>query len=215
MSDISAPIWYQGNHQLDHLTLQIVRAADKLLALPTFGGEREPMTIMQGSFRPKSTYSALTHAGTGVIDVTPFNWKNRVIVFDLLGAVAFHRVKAQGFDPHIHVVVDGLGTVHPSAQAQIAECKNGGDGLLGSQPDPDKALRSGLWPLAVYNGRRGVLTASVNTGLYDGPESSRKRMCSVQAGTKVTALMEVRNAAGNKWFVTDCGGWGYAGKWAA
>lgn len=208
-------IWYQGK-ELDQLTLQIIRTADKLLALPMYGGEREPMTLMQGSFRPYSTYSGPTHRGGGTVDISAFNWTNRVTVLDLLGAVAFHRTPAQGFDPHIHFVVDGLGTVDPYAQGQITNgAKVGHNGLKGNGTDPDKALRSGLWPLAVYAGRTGVLTATENTTLRAGPSSKSKARCSVQAGTQVTALMEVRNGAGNKWFVTDCGGWGYSPKWEA
>lgn len=207
-------IWY-GSHQVDQLTLQIIRTADRLLSLPKYGDEHEPMTVMQGSFRPYTTYSGPTHRGGGVVDITAWNWQNRVQVLDLLGAVAFHRTKAQGFAPHIHFVVNGLGTVDPYAQGQITSAKNGHNGLNGNGVDPDKNLRSGLWPLAVYAGRTGVLTATANTTLRDGPSSKRKALCSVSAGTQVTALMEVRNGAGNKWFVTDCGAFGYSAKWAA
>jgi hypothetical protein len=206
-------IWVQGK-ELDQLTWQILSTADKLLALPKFGGEREPATIMQGSFRPRTKYSASTHMGGAVVDLSAFNWRNRVAVLDLLGLVLFHRTRAQGDWPeHTHGIVNGMGNADPSAQAQVTAAKAGKNGLVGNGVDPDKGLRSGLWPLAVYGGRTGILTATTNTRLYDGPASTRKPLCTIPKGTPVTALMEVRNSAGNKWFVTDQGCWGYSQKW--
>lgn len=204
-----------GSVAVDALTKQVLTVANRLLVLPRFGGEIENMTALQGSFRPWTSYSGPTHRGCGAVDLTAYNWRNRIRVLDLLGVVGFHRTRNQGdWAEHIHAVTDGLGCVDKYAQGQIVECKDGGDGLRGNQPDPDAKLRSGLWPLAVFGGRTGKLVCTRTTHLYDGPAGSRKVLVGTPKGTRVTAIMEVRNGHGNKWFVTDQGMWGYSGKWA-
>lgn len=199
---------------VDALTKQILTVANRLLALPQFGGENENMTATQGSFRPYTSYSGPTHRGCGAVDLTAWNWRNRVTVLDLLGIVPFHRTRSQGNWPeHLHVVTNGLGCVDKYARGQIDEAKAGGDGLRGNKADPDKNRRSGLWPLAVFEGRTGKLTATKTTHLYDGPAGSRKVLADAPVGTTVTAIMEVRNRFGNLWFVTDQGEWGVSSKW--
>lgn len=203
-----------GAVTVDALTKQVLVVVNRLVALPKWGGETENMTATQGSFRPWTSYSGPTHRGCGAVDLTEWNWRNRFHWFDLLGVVPMHRTRSQGPWPnHMHVVTDGLGCVDPYAKGQIVETKAGRDGLKGSRPDPDAGRRSGLWPLAVFGGRTGRLTATRTTHLYDGPAGSRKVVADAPKGTQVTAIMEVRNGHGNKWFVTDQGLFGYSAKW--
>lgn len=205
-----------GTIQVDSLTKQILTVQNRLLRLDKFGGEEENMTATQGSYRPWTSYSGPTHRGCAAVDLTAYNWKNRVILADLLGATACHRTRSQGDWPeHIHWMTRGMGCADPYLKAQIVEVQNGGDGLKGSRPDPDARYRSGLWPLAVYQGRTGKIHALKNTHLYDGPAGSRKELREAPKGTVVTSIMEVRNNHDNIWFVTDKGEWGYSGKWAA
>jgi len=214
-----------GTIAVDQLTKQVLATANRLLSLPKFGGETPPMNGLQGCWRPWTSYSGPTHRGCGTVDVSPYNWRNRVVVLDLLGMVPFHRTRAQGDWPeHIHMVLDGMGCVDKYAQGQITSAKNGRDGLKGNHADPDAHLRSHLWPLAVFQGRTGTLTPTRPTRLYDGPSYSRqilKRGCMPKV-TTVNALMEVSVArvvkgavVRERWFVTDTGAWGYSGKWSA
>jgi hypothetical protein len=187
--------------------------ANRLLSLKKYGGETPPMNGLQGCWRPWTSWSGPTHRGCGTVDVSAWNWENRVVVLDMLGMVPFHRTPDQGFSPHIHMVLNGMGCVDPYAQGQIVSCKNGRDGLKANGRDPDILLRSHLWPLAVYQGRTGMLRASRNTNLRALPtyNSNIVKVCPIT--TRVNAIMEV-NVGGDHWFVTDTGGWGFAGKWA-
>lgn len=203
-----------GTIAVDALTKQILTVRNRLLALPKFGGEIEPATATQGSYRPRTSYSGTTHTGCAAVDTTAYNWKNRLILSDLLGTTVCHRLRSEGNWPeHNHEMTRGLGCASASLKGQLAELERGGDGLSGSRPDRDRKLRSLLWPLAIYQGRTGFLVATKTTHLYDGPAGSRKVVHDAPKGTRVNAIMEVRNHHDNVWFVTDQGLWGYAGKW--
>lgn len=204
-----------GTIAVDALTKQILTVANRLLALPRFGGEMENVTATQGSYRPRTRYSGTTHTGCAAVDVTAYNWRNRFHVFDLLGIVPTHRLPSEGDWPeHMHLMTNGMGCAAASLKGQIAEIKNGGDGLKGDRPDRDADRRSGLWPLAVYQGRTGKLKSVKTTHLYHGPAASTGVVKDAPKGTGVTALMEVRNRFGNLWFVTSDGWWGVSSKWS-
>lgn len=203
-----------GSIRVDSLMKQVLTVANQLLALPKFGAEIEPMTATQGSGRPCTSYSGCTHAGCAAVDITAYNWRNRLIVLDLLGCLAGHRLTSEGNWPeHMHLMLNGMGCAHESLKRQIEEIKDGGDGLSGSRPDRDRYLRSLLWPLAVYNGRTGKLKSTSDTNLRTGPSYERDIIRPAMKGTVVNAIMEV-NFDGNRWFVTDLGEWGFSGKWA-
>lgn len=204
-----------GTVKVDALTKQILVTMNRLLALPAWGGESENATCLQGCFRPYTSYSGTTHTKCGCEDLTAYNWRNRFYWLDLLGQVPFHRTAAQGdWVEHLHSVTNGLDCVPASARGQITSAKAGKDGLRGGGVDPDKNRRSGLWPLAVYQGRTGRLKAIKATTLHDGPAAARKVMDTVAGGHRVNAIMEVRNRFGQVWFVTDQGLWGYSPKWS-
>lgn len=204
-----------GSIAVDSLTKQILTVANKLLALPKYGGEEEPMTATQGSYRPRTSYSGSTHTGCAAVDLTAWNWQNRVGVLDLLGIIGCHRTPDQGNWPyHIHIMTNGMGCAAASLKGQIAEVMHGGDGLFGNRPDPDRRLRSLLWPLAVFEGRTGKVSAKQNTHLYAKPTYDSQVLTQAPLGTAAKALMEV-NVGGKRWFVTSNGEWGYSGKWVA
>lgn len=203
-----------GSVAVDSLTKQVLTVANQLLALPQFGGEKEPMTATQGSFRPYTSYSGSTHTGCAAVDLSAYNWQNRLQVLDLLGLIYCHRLVSEGDWPeHGHVMTNGMGCAAASLKAQIAELRAGGDGLSGNRPDRDRELRSLLWPLAVYNGRTGKLKALQKTNLRTGPSYERDIIRAAPTDTVVNAIMEV-NVDGDRWFVTDKGEWGFSGKWA-
>lgn len=203
-----------GSVAVDALTKQVLTVANQLLALPEFGAEKEPMTATQGSYRPYTSYSGSTHTGCAAVDLTSYNWRNRLIVLDLLGMIYCHRLESEGDWPeHGHTMTNGLGCASAALKGQIAELKAGGDGLSGSRPDRDRYIRSLLWPLAVYNGRTGKLKATVKTNLRTGPSYERDVIRPAPVDTVVNAIMEV-NVGGDRWFVTDKGEWGFSGKWA-
>jgi len=190
-----------------------MNVANLLLRLPKYGGENEAMTGLQGSYRPYTSYSGTTHTGCGVVDMTAYNWGNRLIVLDLLGIDVFHRLPFEGDWPeHCHNVTRGMGCVAASARGQSAAVQSGHNGLTVRGLDRDAHLRSGLWSLAVYNGRTGRLRAKQATHTYDGPSYDRKRLREIEKGFQVDAIMEV-NVDGKRWFVTKNGGWGYSNKW--
>lgn len=204
-----------GSVAVDSLTKQILVVATKLLALPKFGSEaEEPPTATQGSFRPHTSYSGSTHTGCAAVDLTAYNWENRIRVFDLLGVISCHRTPNQGDWPyHLHQMTNGMGCAADSLKGQIKEVIAGGDGLTGTRPDPDRHLRSLLWPLAVYQGRTGMLVAKQNTHLYDQPAYTPKWIRDMPKGKQAYSLMEV-NVNGKKWFVTKKGEWGFSEKFS-
>lgn len=203
-----------GTVSVDALTKQVLGVANQLLALPKFGAEKEPMTATQGSYRPYTSYSGSTHTGCAAVDITAYNWRNRLIVLDLLGIIACHRLTSDGDWPeHMHIMTNGMNACASNALiGQINELMAGGDGLVGTKPDRDAELRSGLWPLAVYQGRTGQIKAKQNTNLRTGPSYDRAVLRPTSTGTIVNAIMEV-NVDGDRWFVTDKGEWGFSGKW--
>lgn len=200
---------------MDSLTKQILVTATRILALPQFGNEaEEPPTATQGSYRPRTTYSGSTHTGCGAVDLTAYNWQNRLQILDLLGADAFHRLKIDGDWPeHLHVGTRGMGCVAASLKGQLEAVRRGRNGLANNGPDRDASKRSGLWPLAVFEGRTGKLQAKQATNLRDGPAYSRAVVRPVAKGVQVNAIMEVRVGAA-LWFVTDQGVWGASSKWS-
>lgn len=203
-----------GRVAVDSLTKQILMVGARLLALPKFGNEsEEPPTATQGSYRPRTSYSGSTHTGCAAVDLTAYNWQNRLMIFDLLGADFFHRLKTEGDWPeHGHMATRGMGCAAPSLKGQLEAVRRGKNGLANNGPDRDATKRSKLWPLAVFNGRTGKVKALQGTNLRDGPAYSRKIVRPAPKGTLVNAIMEV-NVDGDRWFVTDQGEFGFSGKW--
>lgn len=116
--------------------------------------------LSQGGLSTSVTASALTHAGLGVADIA-IDGRSKEQVWRLCahliksGIVAFPR--GYGGDPwadqkHIHFVsVESLAHAHPQAQAQVAEWKQGGDGLKGDGLYNGPKVPLGTWASSPYN----------------------------------------------------------------
>lgn len=98
-----------------------------------------PLTITQGSYSTSVAASGGTHSGGGVVDLTAYDWQNKVRVMRAVGFAAWHRPAREGVWPeHIHAV---LVDTYPDrlaweARAQIADYYKGLDGLASHDPDP-------------------------------------------------------------------------------
>lgn len=100
-------------------------------------GEPVPR-VVQGSYRPATSYSARTHVGGGVVDlVTTGDWSALDTLMETMGAAAYERTPADGFSRHSHVILTGCPHLDPSAQRQIAAWMDLRNGLVSNRPDRD------------------------------------------------------------------------------
>jgi hypothetical protein len=141
---------------LDATTANIFQKASAAL-----GG----LQLLQGSWSSSVEASGDTHSGSGAMDVSPVRatWDAAVAMLRSLGAVAWHRTPAQGpWGDHIHSITPGIPGLSPSAAAQVADFRRGGDGLgaLAGGGPIRKFDRGGWLPT-------GATMAINNTG---GPE---------------------------------------------
>lgn len=94
------------------------------------------LTIVQGSYNNSVSASAGTHVGGGVVDLAPWDWKNKVRVLRELGFAAWHRTPSQGpWGEHVHAVLIGNTSAAASALRQVEAYKQGRNGLANSGPD--------------------------------------------------------------------------------
>jgi hypothetical protein len=102
------------------------------------------LVIVQGSFNAGTTASAGTHDRAGALDVR--TWNLTIAERDLAmrtgrdpgrvgGAAWWYRHLAQGFDPHIHLVLLGDGPMTPQTKFQETEYKAGRTGLANRARD--------------------------------------------------------------------------------
>lgn len=214
-STVKVNAWTRTSYQgraVDALTLQIILVANALLRLAKFGGEREGVTMVQGSFnRGGVSASAGTHDGGATFDLTAFNWKNRVKVLRLLGVAYFNRptlwqrVKNSMrlvWTNHGHGVVCGMGNASPLALSQVQDYYAGRNGLANRGRDID--WRPLVFPLAVFGGNTGHRVTKRGCHAYEQPTTRAKVERDVYEGAKVTVLMEV-NVGGRRWAVTSVG----------
>lgn len=90
----------------------------------------------QGSYSDGSL-SAGTHSGGGALDLNvPADPAMLVRVLRKQGFAAWYRGPGSGFDPHIHAIDIGNKRLSPGAVSQVAKYRAGGDGLAGTNPDP-------------------------------------------------------------------------------
>lgn len=202
---------YHGK-PVNHGTKALLIAANKMLATPTFGGEREDLTITQGSYnRGGVSASAGTHDGGGAFDATPFNDKNREHVFRLLGGAGWIRPTISGlWSRHIHVIVDGDGTASAGAKRQVTKYHERRDGLASNHPDP--GYRMLVFPLFVdpdkATGKPGKRYCTRAAHVYAQPTTSAKNLGAVGVGDVLDAVAVV-NVGGEYWFVTADGKCGH------
>lgn len=187
------------------------QAANKMLADPAFGGEKSPVTWYQGAYS-RGSLSAGTHSAGDAADTTPYNWRNRLKVYRLLGAAAWRRTRAQGpWVEHIHFVVCG-GAAAPVAQRQVTAYYNGRNGLAGNGRDDGPKML--VFPLFVFPekavgkpGRRWCKTAC---HAYEQPTTKAKNLGPIKVGTALDVVAVV-NVSGQYWGITANGRCVYEG----
>lgn len=204
-------VTYQG-HPVDRLTLQIITVANMLLRLPKFGSETSAATMLQGSFnRGGVGASAGTHDGGAAFDMTPFNWKNRVKVYRLLGVAysnrptlwqRFKKALRLIWKHHGHGIVCGMGNASPLALSQVRDYYANRNGLANRGRDLD--WRPLVFPLAVFHGDTGSKITRQNCQAFEQPTTLSAPARDVYRGAKVKVLMQV-NVGGRRWSVTSVG----------
>lgn len=120
---------------VDRRTLAKLRVAEKALGFK--------FTIVQGSYRGNggAEASAGTHDMGGVIDLRVWNLPasitpaEAVLALRKAGLIAWHRTKADGFDPHIHCIDYGNPRLAPSAARQVVAWEHGKNGLKNNRAD--------------------------------------------------------------------------------
>lgn len=112
----------------DHRTAVAARRVEKELGV-TF-------VCYQGSYSDGSL-SAGTHAGGGALDLNVPGDPTKVTRhLRRAGFAAWYRGPDSGFDTHIHAIDIGNDRLSPEAQSQVTKYRAGGDGLAGTNPDP-------------------------------------------------------------------------------
>lgn len=120
-------------------TIELVNQAEAWAAKR---GVKPGWPLFQGSYNHGVGASAGTHDGGGALD---FNTEGRslrdirVMVEALrrAGFAAWHRPWS---DDHIHAIAIGDRDLSSEARSQVAEYFRGGDGLVGSAPDPHSGI---------------------------------------------------------------------------
>jgi hypothetical protein len=93
-------------------------------------------TLFQGSYHPGVSQSGGTHDGGGAIDVSPFNWEQRVHALRAVGFCAWHRPAIPGvWGEHIHAILRGDREMSTAAHEQVVQYDQHTDGLAGHGPD--------------------------------------------------------------------------------
>lgn len=121
--------------KIDDRTLAKLRLAEERLGFK--------FTIVQGAWRGSqgAAASADTHDRGGVIDLRSWDLPPHISVWEALtelrraGLIAFARTKAQGFDPHFHVIDYGNPNLAPGAARQVRAWENGRNGLASNGRD--------------------------------------------------------------------------------
>lgn len=193
----------------------IFMAAVILLSDPHFGGEKSGITVWQGSYSRRVGASAGTHAGPSAADTSPWNWRNRVLVFRLLGCAAWFRARSRSWVAHIHLIVCGDSDVQWLAARQVVDYwrnpPGSGLGSVGSQRDNGPKMY-GARPLFVlpwksYSVSGQVLRAKVACHAYTRQTVKAPQYgAAVKVGDTFKAVATTRDErTGKLWFITKKG----------
>lgn len=101
------------------------------------------LTCYQGGWRPRTSYSATTHAKEAV-DLSASRWREKIWNGRRLGIWLDHRLTSEGpWEEHIHGarLDPGAAFLDPSMTGQQREYLAGGDGLIGNRKDDDRRPR--------------------------------------------------------------------------
>lgn len=95
------------------------------------------LTVVQGSYNTGGvSASAGTHDGGGAVDLSPWDWQNKVRELRRTGFAAWHRPAIPGvWNEHIHAVLIGNRKLAPAARVQVDEYLRGENGLANHGPD--------------------------------------------------------------------------------
>lgn len=129
------------------------RTAAQCAELAAIIGDDITVTPTQGSYRPRTRYSAGTHCGGGAVDIsvrplTAAQERRLVIAADAVGMCGWIRPAIPDlWVRHFHALsippnLKGPGVLDPSAWAQILAARRGLDGLASAGPDPHRSLRT-------------------------------------------------------------------------
>jgi len=122
--------------------------------------------VIQGSYNNGVDQSAGTHDGGGAVDISEYGWSDSFTRWAvkqgrLCGFAAWHRPTLPGvWTEHTHAVAIGDPELAPSARAQVTEYYNGGDGLVGTTPDPGPKVKPiPVWPHVPRDQKVNMLVA--------------------------------------------------------
>ena len=100
--------------------------------------------IFQASYSSGVSASAGTHSGGGAIDTGTLTW-SELKMARKLGGAAWNRTRAQGFDPHCHIIICGCPHASSGAKFQVSEYRNGRNGLANRRSDDGPRVRYITW----------------------------------------------------------------------
>lgn len=130
IADPLEKIAWRGWPRMDRKT-----AAALLVAEHRLGYE---MDVVQGPYNTSVGASGGTHAGGGVVDLSPYDYGRKVRVLRELGFAAWYRPAIAGLWPaHVHAVMIGHQDLAPSAFRQTESYARGRNGLVGDAIDSD------------------------------------------------------------------------------
>lgn len=152
-----------------------------ILTAQGHAGIAQGLQLTQGSYMPWSQYSANTHAGCGVVDISRFNrltgarwtaaeWALIVTAARMVGFAAWHRDAIKDlWVEHAHLVAVGCPELSQDAKDQVVEYHQGYDGLKGNGLDngPRDWVTVTWETQAPAAGRKKTMTALLHTNLGD------------------------------------------------
>ena len=197
---------YQGK-KLNWGSRYIMDAANKMVRTSKFGGEKENITMLQGSFSGAVSASAGTHNGGGAFDLTANNWQNRVKVFRLLGVAYWDRPALRGvWIHHNHGIVDGDGTASRGALQQVTAYHRDRDGLASNRIDTQYQML--VYPLFVFPekavGKPGKRWCTTACHAYEQQTTKSRNLGPINVGDVIT-VVAVTNVGGKYWGITADG----------
>ena len=133
-----ARVTWRG-HAFDARTVKMLVEVERLTGIT--------LDIMQGSYS-SGGQSAGTHTGGGAFDcddtgMTAATRDKLIVAMRRVGFAAWWRPAIAGkWGSHFHGIAIGCPDLSDAARRQVQEYLVGGDGLVGSNPDPHKSLNA-------------------------------------------------------------------------
>lgn len=182
---------------------QYLDAVNTLLQLVE--GETSDMRILQGSWSYADT-SAGTHAGDAAADLSDYNGAKREKWLRKLGGAANRRKATSKWNPHIHVILDGVPTASPAALDQVEDYHDRRNGLADNGPDTGYHMY--VFPKFMYGTTRARWICVVPCHAYRQPTSRDETVLPVEyhTGQATTSNDVCRVRVGEtEWIVTKAG----------